>query len=330
MKILFDMLHPAHVLKFKEVIKKLKEDGHKVIVTSRDKDVTCHLLNAFMIPHTTISKMGKGKLSLLKELISRNLKLLKICLKEKPDVLVGFNGISIAQVGWLLRIPSVYVTDDEDAKLLTTLGIPFATKVLTEESFELSYKPKHYFIDGFFEQTYITGFIPNPSVLEDNNLKEDEPFSVVRFVAWKAIHDVGEKGLSQEYKLKLIKKLEEKGKVLVSTEETLPIEFKRYKIKSNPEKIHSLLFYASMYVGDSQAMANEAGMLGTPSIRCNTLVETIHSSGKFAAMQKLGRVYSTSNPVNAIEFALKNYGKRKPVLVNKNTISSIINIITSI
>lgn len=316
-------------MKFKEIIKQLKAEGHKVIVTSRDKEVTCYLLDAFMIPHTQISKMGEGKLALLKELIFRNLKLLKICLKEKPDVLIGYNGISIAQVGWLLRIPSIYVTENEDAKLLTKLGTPFATKVLTETSFEMSYEPKHYFMDGFLEQTYITDFVPDPSVLEDNDLEKGEPFSVVRFVAWNATHDIGEKGLPTEYKLKLIEKLEKKGRVLVSTENPLPLEFERYRIKSSPEKIHSLLFYAQVYVGDSQSMANEAGMLGTPAIRCNTLVDSMHASGKFSAMQNLERVYSTSDPADAIEYAIRNYGKKKPILGNKNTVPSIIKVITS-
>ena len=43
-----------------------------------------------------------------------------------------------------------------------------------------------------------------------------------------------------------------------------------YQLKVSPEKLHSLLFYASMFVGDSQTMTSEAAILGTPAIKCNT------------------------------------------------------------
>ncbi|MFC7231061.1 hypothetical protein ACFQMM_05875 [Saliphagus sp. GCM10025308] len=36
--------------------------------------------------------------------------------------------------------------------------------------------------------------------------------------------------------------------------------------------IHDLLYYADLYVGDSQTMATEAAILGTPAIRSNSFV----------------------------------------------------------
>ena len=336
MKILFDMLHPAHFHKLFPIWKELKKQGHKIIITARDKDVTYSLLKKNNINFIPLSKQGNGKLSLLFELIIRNLKLIRICLKENPDILIGFNGISISQVGWLLRIPSIYITDNENAKYLTWFGTPFATKILTEESFMKSYESKHYFIKGFFENTYLNSFIPDSSVLYENNLLEYnprlirenppkiKPFAVVRFVAWKASHDFGEAGFNIEQKKELIKVLEKKGKIIISSEEELPKEFKKYENKSSPNKIHSLLYYAQVYIGDSQAMANESGILGTPAIRCNSLVDTNHSEGKFFKMTSIGRVYSTSKPKNAIDMALSLYGKKKPILKNKDTIPSIV------
>ena len=37
-------------------------------------------------------------------------------------------------------------------------------------------------------------------------------------------------------------------------------------------EIHSVLAYADLYVGDSQTMATEAALLGTPAIRSNSFV----------------------------------------------------------
>ena len=336
MKVLFDLLHPANSLKFRFVIEELKRQGHEVIVTARDKDVTCQLLDAWNIPYIKLSTMGKGKVNLLTELISRNIRLIRVCLKEKPHVMVGYNGISIAQVGWLLRIPSVYVTENEDAKLLTILGTPFATKILTEKSFMKDYEKKHRFIEGFFEQAYLTDWTPDAGVLEENDLLDYsqgpmrdnapkiKPYSFVRFVAMKATHDFGEKGLSFDDKIKIVELLEKKGRVIVNIEGEYPPEFEKYKMKSSPEKVHSLIYFAQLYIGDSQAMASEAGILGTPAIRCNSLVDTAHAEGKFWALHELKRVWSTAKPQKAMRLIDELYGKKKPILINRQTIPSMV------
>ena len=70
--------------------------------------------------------------------------------------------------------------------------------------------------------------------------------------------------------------LKTKGKVFITTERDIDNEFKPYQLKVSPEKAHSLMYYATMLVGDSQTMTSEAAVLGTPAIRCNTFVGRIH------------------------------------------------------
>ena len=36
------------------------------------------------------------------------------------------------------------------------------------------------------------------------------------------------------------------------------------------------MYYATMFIGDSQTMTSEAAVLGTPAIRCNSFVGKIH------------------------------------------------------
>ena len=43
-------------------------------------------------------------------------------------------------------------------------------------------------------------------------------------------------------------------------------------ININPLDIHHVMSFASIYIGDSQTMAAEAGVLGTPFIRFNDFV----------------------------------------------------------
>ena len=52
MKILIDIGHPAHVHLFRNMIKQLHIDGHKLQITARDKEVTFKLLNYYKIDFT--------------------------------------------------------------------------------------------------------------------------------------------------------------------------------------------------------------------------------------------------------------------------------------
>ena len=54
MNILFDIGHPAHVHLFKNAIWKLEAKGHKVAITSREKDVTTSLLDYYGFEHKVL------------------------------------------------------------------------------------------------------------------------------------------------------------------------------------------------------------------------------------------------------------------------------------
>ena len=113
-------------------------------------------------------------------------------------------------------------------------------------------------------------------MLSDAGVKEGEPYFILRFNIFKAHHDVGVVGLTIENKRRLVNYLKTKGKVLITTERDIDDEFKPHQLKVSPEKAHSLMYYATMLVGDSQTMTSEAAVLGTPAIRCNTFVGRIH------------------------------------------------------
>jgi len=88
----------------------------------------------------------------------------------------------------------------------------------------------------------------------------------VRFVAWKATHDIGHQGVSLDNKIKLVDELSKHLRVFISSEETLSPELKKFGIRINPETIHDALAYANLYIGESATMASECAMLGTPAI----------------------------------------------------------------
>src|SRR5690606_19210999 len=58
-------------------------------------------------------------------------------------------------------------------------------------------------------------------------------------------------------------------------ERELEPELEPYRIRIDPQDMHSALAHAHLYVGDSQTMAAEAAVLGTPSLRFNDFVGEI-------------------------------------------------------
>ena len=97
----------------------------------------------------------------------------------------------------------------------------------------------------------------------------DEKLSIWRFVSWNASHDRGHTGMSMEYKIKAVKQISQYSRVLISSEGEVPKELERYRIKLSPDKIYDIMAYASLVYGESSTMAEEAAMLGVPSIYYN-------------------------------------------------------------
>jgi len=65
------------------------------------------------------------------------------------------------------------------------------------------------------------------------------------------------------------------------------------------------LCYAKMLVGDSQTMTTEAGVLGTPAIRCNSFVGE-NDMGNFIELeQKYSLIFNYDDPNKAMEKAVE-------------------------
>ncbi|NND01342.1 MAG: DUF354 domain-containing protein [Acidimicrobiia bacterium] len=268
MRILIDILHPAHVHFFKHFRTEMKERGHEVLVTAREKDIALDLLQELDIPHEVISTQRTGLLGMAGELAQRSWRLARIARRFRPDVLTGIMGVSIAPVGRLLRIPSVVFYDTEFAARTNRFIYPMATAVCTPDCYEGSVRGRHVTYPGYHELAYLhpSRFTPDRSALGDFGLAQDEPFSILRFVSWEASHDVGEKALSAQQKTGLVATLERFGSVLISSEAPLPPDLRDRQLTGPTSRIHDLVGFAKLLVGESATMASEAAVLGTPSV----------------------------------------------------------------
>ncbi|MEI6900907.1 MAG: DUF354 domain-containing protein [Bacteroidota bacterium] len=112
---------------------------------------------------------------------------------------------------------------------------------------------------------------PNIDILTDLGLKSGEKYLLLRFISWTASHDFGQAGFSSEIKLEIINKLESRYRIFISSEVALPPELEKYQLTVSPDRIHDILYFAELYIGEGATMASEAAILGTPAIYVNSI-----------------------------------------------------------
>ena len=304
MKVHFDVGHPAHVHLFKHAIDEVQARGHETLVTSREKEVTTHLLDAYGIDHVPISEKGTSTFDLAKEWIARELKLVWHAHRFDADVIVSHFNPSAAHAAAVTGAESVVFNDDEvAADSLGAVTHPFASAVVTPSCFREDLGDDHLTYDGFHELAYLhpNRFEPDADGLAERDVDVDEPYYVLRFVAWGAHHDVGESGFSRRAKRELVEFLDDRGTVYITSEDPLPGEFEEYRLPVPPEDVHDLLYYANGYVGDSQTMALEAGILGTPAVRSNSFAASDDVSNVIELEEEYGLLYSFGDERTAVE-----------------------------
>lgn len=280
MKIFIDIGHPAHVHYFKNFIKIMKSKGHEILVSSREKECTLELLDSYNINH--ISR-GTGKNSFLGKILylaKANWFIYKLARKFKPEIFLSMASPYAAQVSWLLGRPHITFDDTEHAVIARKFYKFFSDVIFTPFCFNKDLGPKQIRFKSYMELFYLHPkyFVPSENIFSILNIDSKKQYVVLRFISWNASHDIGQHGLDLEMKRNLVKKLQKKHKVFISSEGQMPDDLEKYRINIPVNKIHHVLAFASLFIGESATMAQECAMLGTPaiyvsSINCGTLHE---------------------------------------------------------
>lgn len=268
MRILIDILHPAHVHFFRHFHDEMADRGHELCITARAKDGSLELLDRFGLPYHHLSDQRSGKAGLAIELAQRTRRLLAVMREFRPDVLTGIMGPTIALAGAVRRTPAIVFYDTEFAVQTNWFVYPLARSVCTPDCYQGRVRGTHVTYAGYHELAYLhpNRFQPDPERLKAFGVAPDEPFSLVRFVSWQAVHDSRERGLTVEQKRHLVELLERKGRVLVSSESPLPSDLSALEAAGPAEDIHHLMAHAQMVVGESATMSSEAAVLGVPAV----------------------------------------------------------------
>lgn len=292
MKIMFYLGHPAHFNLFHHVIQTLKENHHSVTILCRKKDVLLDLVTHAGWNHYNILPKGRknSKIAMATSFMTKFLRMLMISLRKRPDLLIGTSEV-IPFIGLLLKKPTIVVNEDdaEAVPYFSRISYPFATHIIAPAGVSVGkWNHKHIGYNGYHELAYLhpNYFRPNTLVLKKYHLSR--PFYIIRLAKLNAHHDNDNRGISDSVVFKLLKVLGTENRILISSERPVDKSLQPFLIKIDAHDMHHLLYFAQLYIGDSQTMAAEAAILGTPSIRFN------HFVGKLYYLKELEEKYGLS------------------------------------
>jgi predicted glycosyltransferase len=271
-RIIIDIGHPAQVHNFKHVYWDLEKKGWEVLITAKNKEITKQLLDAYNLNYKIIGFPTTGIKNKLLNLPLTILKFLYITIRFNPKFILCRFSPHACWVGFLLRKTVIGIADTEHTSKLDNVVLPFITVKLTSKSYQKDLGKNHIRFDGIIEQFYLN---ENRFKIKNTVLKkksDERKLAIVRFVSWKAHHDVGECGFSFKEKVKLIDLLKKYNyDILISAEGELEKEFEAYRLTIPVEDIHDYLAISSLYIGEGASMASEAACLGIPTYYINSL-----------------------------------------------------------
>lgn len=300
MNVLIQLSHPAHFHLYKNVAKNLMADGHKVFILIKTKDILEDLLKQSGLPYYNILKEAhrKSKLGIFWDMLVRDWRMLRFVKKNRIDLLTG-STVEVAQVGWLTRKYRINTGEDDMrvVPMVQKLGGPFMQTLLSPivcDNWKLEGKSVKY--ASYHELAYLH---PNHFQADKNIVEQyfstDSPYFILRFASLNAHHDVGIQGINTEIAQRLIDILKSHGRIYLTSERELEPQFEPYRIKINTLDMHHVMAFSTLYIGDSQTMAAEAGVLGVPFVRFNDFV------GRIGYLNELEDVYHLGFGIKASE-----------------------------
>ncbi|WP_049924083.1 DUF354 domain-containing protein [Halopiger djelfimassiliensis] len=267
MKIIFTIQHPAHVHLFRNSIRQLSENGNDVFIIVRKKEINTELLELYDINHTVVADEPSSMFHLPFVQLQYEKALIRAVRRIDPDVLVAMGEPAITHAAAATDAKSLVFTDTEHATLQNALCFPFADRIYTPECYDDNIGSKQVRYPGYHELAYLhpNRFEPDPSILSEANVERDERFAILRLVSWDAVHDIGDGGFSDI--VDVVKALEATGTtVRITSEAELPASIRDRKVSVPPHRIHDLMAFADLFVGESATMAAESAVLGTPAV----------------------------------------------------------------
>ena len=287
---------PAQLHFYRTIVNELQAHGHTTGIMLRDYMETRALADKMGLDYVKYS--GHGKKSKVGTLLNTPKSWLSAVLFKKdfkPDFVIG-SGIIEFPFSFL-GVPGFVFIDNEPRTdfslyIQQKLYLPFTDAIITPESYRTDLGPKHIRMPSFKELSYLhpNHFRPRSDILDLMDIDFKTPFVILRFNAFDSIHDVGMKRITNEQKREMIARLEPFANVFISSESPLPDDLRKYELHTPKDRIHDVLYYATMLITETGTMTTEAALLGTPAIMIHPKVDLF---GNFVELKdKYGLIFT--------------------------------------
>lgn len=310
MKVGIFAITPAQIHFYKNIVNDLRESGHETYLMIRDYGESQQLVKELGIDHHIFSTPPDSKLGKMANFPLEILRSTSFLRSKGVDVVTGFGFYeAFSSVG--LKCPSISFIDSEYKINRLSLSIQFKLSerfmdhIITPYKYWQNLGDKQIRVNSYKELAYLhpNYFQPDPRVFDELGVEPGEPYVILRFNAFDAVHDVGISGFDDHQRELLVDVLKDHARVFISAEGRLNDNLKQYLIPTKKCRIHDALAFAKLLVTDTQTMATESALLGTPTIRCNSFVGSNDMSNFVELEQDYGLIYNFKTPLEAIEKA---------------------------
>lgn len=278
MKVWIDIVNAPHVRFFNGIIKKLRADGHEVLITARDFSNIHDLLEIFNLEYTSIGNHGVTLEEKLLSSTKRAYELSKFIAKENIDVAITKHSIELPRVAFGLGIPNIFVLDNEHAIAANKLTLPLTNKLIIPEIFDV-WNTIHFGMNpndivrynGTCEVTHLEDFTYNENIIDDLGLelKNDK---IILMRPEPSLASYLDADCTKSVLTPIVDALKNQADILIiprfKTQGEIFKDLPNVHIIKTPVDTFSLMKKADLLIGAGGTMNREAALLGTPVISC--------------------------------------------------------------
>jgi len=286
-------LTPKQAFLFHELGKRLEDNGHTVLNTTRKYREVNQVIELKGISAKVVGEYGGSTLEgKLIASVQRIEELTKIVDKNRPDISISFSSPEAARTAFGLAIPHYAVNDSPHSVAVARLTIPlseklFAPKIIPKEAWtNFGLHPERIVqYDALDPVAWLKNLQPDRTILDKLGLDKERPIIVFRteeaFASYLVGHVPENRSVITPIIKSLISKYNEGIQVVAITRykhqgPALKAAFKnRVIVPTEAVDGPNLLFHSSIFIGAGGTMTAEAALLGLPAISCYPREPTI-------------------------------------------------------
>ncbi|MDR2967627.1 MAG: DUF354 domain-containing protein [Methanobacteriaceae archaeon] len=278
MKIWIDITNAPHVRFFKDLIRFFQGEGEDLIITARDFGDIHRLMDMYGIDFISVGKHGVILADKLKENTQRVNDLVDIIKDEKVDIALSKHSIELPRISFGLKIPSLYILDNEHAEAANKLTLPLCDRIIAPKIMDfwklLGYGAdpnKIVRYDGTSEILHFKSFEYNDNIFKNLDLKITLPKTILMrpepSLASYLDADCEKSVLSP-----VVDVLKDHANILILPrfkEQAAIFEgIKNVTILKPPVDTSSIMKKCDLMIGAGGTMNRESAILKTPVISC--------------------------------------------------------------